>query len=681
MKKKKKKNKNNLLVLLIIIAIIGIVCACIFLKKPTNNPEDVLKTYMSYILDKNYEGMYELISEETKQNIEKETYLARNKNIYEGIEISNLQVNIVKTNKKENKAEVIYNVTMQTMAGEINFSNTSYFVKEAEDKYKLEWTSADIFPELKNEYKVRVETIEADRGKILDRNGNILAGKQTASQIGFVPGKINEQTKEQDIAKVAELLDISVETINNSLSASYVKEDTFVPLRTIRKSEQALKNQLLEIKGIKIIDTEERIYPLGEASSHLLGYIQGINEEELKEKKEQGYNQQSVIGKSGLEKIYEERLRAINGAEIYIVDDNGKKTKTLAKTEAKNGEDIKLTIDSTLQKALYEQFKEDKSAHVAINPKTGEVLALVSTPTFDSNDFSLGMTTNKWNNLSQNEAKPLYNRYLASFAPGSSIKPIVGAIGLNSKSFTADEDFGKSTTKWQKDSSWGNFYVSTLTTYSGTANLQNALIYSDNIYFAKAALKIGKENFVKNLNDIGFKQKIEFVQEMEQSSYANGNSITSEKQLANSGYGQAEMLVNPIHMAMIYSSFANEGNIIMPYLEYKENAEPTYYKKQAFTQDTANTIKQDLIQVVENENGTAHSIKIEGITIAGKTGTAEIKDSKDDQNGTEIGWFNSFLADENSKRQLLIVSMVEDVKGRGGSHYLLDKIKEIYQNN
>lgn len=674
-------NKNNLLILIIIIAIIGIVCACIFLKKPTNNPEEVLKTYMSYILDKNYEGMYELISEETKQNIEKETYLARNKNIYEGIEISNLQVNIVKTNKKENKAEVIYNVTMKTIAGEINFSNTSYFVKEAEDKYKLEWTSADIFPELKNEYKVRVETIEADRGKILDRNGNILAGKQTASQIGFVPGKINEQTKEQDIAKVAELLDISVETINNSLSASYVKDDTFVPLRTIRKSEQALKNQLLEIKGIKIIDTEERIYPLGEASSHLLGYIQGINEEELKEKKEQGYNQQSVIGKSGLEKIYEERLRAINGAEIYIVDDNGKKTKTLAKTEAKNGEDIKLTIDSTLQKALYEQFKEDKSAHVAINPKTGEVLALLSTPTFDSNDFSLGMTTNKWNNLSQNEAKPLYNRYLASFAPGSSIKPIVGAIGLNSKSFTADEDFGKSTTKWQKDSSWGNFYVSTLTTYSGTANLQNALIYSDNIYFAKAALKIGKENFVKNLNDIGFKQKIEFVQEMEQSSYANGNSITSEKQLANSGYGQAEMLVNPIHMAMIYSSFANEGNIIMPYLEYKENTEPTYYKKQAFTQDTANTIKQDLIQVVENENGTAHSIKIEGMTIAGKTGTAEIKDSKDDQNGTEIGWFNSFLADENSKRQLLIVSMVEDVKGRGGSHYLLDKIKEIYQNN
>lgn len=672
------KRKLLLCIIIIVIAIIG---AYLLLKKNVNNPEDVLKTYMSYILDKNYEGMYELISEETKQKIEKETYLARNKNIYEGIEISDMQVNIVKTNKKENKAEVIYNVTMQTIAGEINFSNTTYFVKEAEDKYKLEWNSSEIFPELKNEYKVRVETIEADRGKILDRNGNILAGKQTASQIGFVPGKINEQTKQQDIEKVAQLLDISIETINNSLSASYVKEDTFVPIRTIRKSEQALKNQLLEIKGIKIIDTEERIYPLGEASSHLLGYVQGINEEELKEKQAQGYNEHSVIGKSGLEKIYEERLRAINGAEIYIVDDNGKKIKTLVKTEAKNGEDIKLTIDSTMQKALYEQFKEDKSAHVAINPKTGEVLALVSTPTFDSNDFSLGMTTNKWNSLSQNEAKPFYNRYLANYAPGSSMKPITGAIGLNLGSFTAEEDFGASTTKWQKDSSWGDFYISTLTTYSGKANLENALIYSDNIYFAKAALKIGKENFAKSLNEIGFKQKIEFVQEMEESSYSNTDTITSEKQLANSGYGQAEMLVNPIHMAMIYSSFANEGNIIMPYLEYKENKTPTYYKEEAFSADVANTIKEDLVQVVENPNGTAHSVKIEGMTIAGKTGTAEIKTSKNDNEGTEIGWFNSFIVDENSNKQLLIVSMVEDVKGRGGSHYLLDKIREIYQNN
>ena len=677
MKQKRRKKKKKSILPYVFIIIIAVVCISIFANKRNDNPENTLKTYMSYILNKDYEKMYELID---KDDIEKETYIARNKNIYEGIEISDLQVNIVKVTEKEDKVEIIYHVTMQTIAGEINFSNTSYLIKEAEDTYKLDWSSTDIFPELKDNYKVRVDTIKAARGKMLDRNGTILAGQQTASEIGLVPGKMNEETKSKDISKIAELLDISTETINGSISASYVTEDTFVPLKTVRKSEQALKNQLLEIKGIKIVDTEERIYPLGEEAAHLIGYIQGISQQELEEKRQEGYDEYSVIGKSGLEKIYEERIRAINGAEIYILNSNGDKVKTLAKKEAKDGEDIKLTIDSNLQKSLYEKFKEDKSAHVAINYETGEVLALVSTPSFDSNDFSLGMTTNKWNTLSQNEEKPLYNRYLASYIPGSSIKPIIGAIGLDLKSFTEDEDFGTSTTKWQKDSSWGDFYISTLTTYEGKANLENALVYSDNIYFAKAALKIGKENFAESLEKIGFKQTIEFIQEMEQSSYSNSNSISSEKQLANSGYGQGEMLVNPIHMAMIYSSFANEGNMVMPYLEYKESKETTYYKKQAFSQETANIIKQDLIQVVENENGTAHEVKIEGMTIAGKTGTAEIKDSKEDKNGTEVGWFNSFIADKNSNNKLLIVSMVEDVKGRGGSHYLLDKIKRIYEN-
>ena len=209
-----------------------------------------------------------------------------------------------------------------------------------------------------------------------------------------------------------------------------------MPLKTVLKSETTLKQALLEIKGIKIIDTEERIYPLGEASSHLLGYVQGISAEELEKKKDEGYTSSSLIGKSGLERTYENRLRAINGKEIYIVDENNDKVKTLAKVDLKNGEDIKLTIDSNIQQKLYEKFKQDKSASVAINPKTGEVLAAVSTPTFDSNDFSLGMTNSKWNELTQSENKPLYNRFLASYAPGSSFKPITGAIGLNTNAFT-----------------------------------------------------------------------------------------------------------------------------------------------------------------------------------------------------------------------------------------------------
>ncbi len=234
-------------------------------------------------------------------------------------------------------------------------------------------------------------------------------------------------------------------------------------------------------------------------------------------------------------------------------------------------------------------------------------------------------------------------------------------------------------TSWQKDSSWGTYKVTTLTSYSTPSNLANALIYSDNIYFAKAALKIGKEKLAESLNKIGFGNPITFEQGMTASSYSDNGSFDSEIQLADTGYGQGKVLVNPLHVASIYSAFLNNGNMIKTYLEYKENATPEYYVEKAFTEDSANTIKEDLIQVVENANGTAHSAKIDGVKIAGKTGTAEIKASKDDNTGTEIGWFNAFVADENSSNKFLIISMVEDVKDRGGSHYLLPKVKSILQ--
>lgn len=665
------KSKKILIPIILIVIVIAITTV-ILLNKQKVSPEDILKDYMAHITNKEYDAMYELTTKETA----KEEYITRNKNIYEGIEVSKIDLNIAKTSKNGNKAEVIYTTVIDTVAGEISFSNTANLIKE-NDTYKIKWSSNIIFPSLNNEYKVRVSTLSGKRGRILDRNGNILAGEQTASQIGFVLGKMNGAGKEQDIKTVADLLGISEETINRSLSAAYVKEYTFVPLRTVLKNETQLKQKLLEIKGIKIIDTEERIYNLGEATSQLLGYVQGINAEELEEKKSDGYTANSIIGKSGLERIYESRLRGINGAEIYITDSNGSKIKTIAKRDLKNGEDIKLTIDSNIQSKLYEQFKQDKSASVVINPKTGEILALVSTPTFNSNDFSLGMTTNKWNELSNNENKPLYNRFLASYAPGSSFKPITGAVGLDTRSFTAEEDFGTSGTKWQKDSSWKDFYITTLATYSGKANLQNALIYSDNIYFAKAALKIGKDKFAQSLNTIGFNKEIQTPLGNLKSSYSNNDTFANETQLANSGYGQAEVLANPIHIAMVYSAFVNEGNIINLSLEYKENTTTSYFKENAFSKETANKIKESLIQVVENPNGTAHGAKIEGLTVAGKTGTAEIKASKDDKEGRELGWYNTFIADENSGKQLLIVSMVEDVQGRGGSHYVVDKVKDI----
>lgn len=673
----KKISKKMWIIIICIIIVLAVVISILVVKsnKDKVTPSQTIDEYMGYIKDENYDNMYDMLSPNSQIQISKDDFVTRNKNIYEGIEVKNIEITDIQTNKEKNSAT--YQTSMDTVAGNIKFSNTMSLYRTKEKTYKINWTSNTIFPNLNQTDKIKVTTTEGKRGNILDRDGNMLAGEGKIYSVGLVPGKMSSN-KSEDISTISGLLGISTDFINKQLSLSYVKDDTFVALKNISKDNVDLKNNLLKISGVKLVDKDSRVYPYGEATSQLIGYVQSISEDELKSNQDKGYTTNSIIGKSGLEKIYEDTLRGKNGSEIYITDENGNKKETLAKQDMTKGSDVQLTIDSEMQTKIYEEFKNDKSASVAMNPKTGEVLALVSTPTFNSNDFVLGITNDKWNELNQNSNKPLYNRYVSSYAPGSSFKPITAGIGLSENKFTAEEDFGKSGTKWQKDSSWGDSYVTTLATYSGSANLQNALIYSDNIYFAKAALKIGADTFLSHATKLGFGEEIPFVQSLAKSQIASNGKITSDGQLANSGYGQGEVLVNPVHMASIYSAFVNDGNMVKPYIEYKQTPSKEILKQNAFSQDAANIIKQDLIQVVENANGTGHSAKIEGVTLAGKTGTAEIKQSQDDTTGTELGWFNAFIADDNSKTQLLVVSMVEDVKDRGGSHYVVPKVRNIF---
>ena len=346
---------------------------------------------------------------------------------------------------------------------------------------------------------------------------------------------------------------------------------------------------------------------------------------------------------------------------------------------AVSGENIKTTIDANLQSALYNQFAGDKSASAAINPKTGEVLALVSTPSYDANTFILGLSDEQWQSMNADPANPLLNRFEATYAPGSSFKPVTGSTGLQTGAFTADEDFGESGLVWQKDSSWGDFNITTLEEYRGPANLENALIYSDNIYFAKAALKIGGDRFAEALKKMGFGETLPFGLDMTASQISDSGAFDSEAQLAASGFGQGQVLVNPLHMASIYSAFVNDGSMVKPYIEYKDNAQAEYWKTQILTKEVSNTIRNDLIQVVESPAGTGHEAQIDGLSIAGKTGTAEIKTSQEDTSGTELGWFNAFTADSSSAQQLMVISMVEDVKDRGGSHYVVPKVKTVFE--
>ena len=670
---KNKKVVIGIIAILLVVAII--VCAVILIQKNNQKQaEQTLIDYMNLINDKNYEAMYEKVT--NLNTIDKDNFITRNQNIYEGIDSSNISIEIKETVKEDDEYKINYHQKMYTSAGELEFDNSVNVLKQ-DGEYKIRWSSNNIFPNLNETDKVRVETIKAKRGSILDRNGNPLAEDGKIASVGIVPGKLGDN-KDENISKIAELTGVSTEYINDSLNESYVKDDTFVPVKKITDSNTELKEQLLQIPGVMINKEDGRVYPLGKEAGHLIGYVQSINAEELEQNEGKGYTSTSLIGKSGLELAYEDTLRGVDGTRIYIINQDGEEKLELKKQDKKDGEDVKLTIDSALQQNIYNQMQNDKGFFVVMEPQTGDLLALVSTPTFDSNDFVVGLTTEQWNNLNNDESQPLYNRFIQKYCPGSTFKPVTGAIGLTLGTIDPNEDLGYSGTSWQKDSSWGNYNITTLTAYNGPKNLMNAIMYSDNIYFAQSVLKMGAENFTSSLDKLGFNEQLEFPISLAKSQYAsnNGTTIEGETKLADSGYGQGDILVNPIHMASIYSAFANEGNMIKPRIEYKETEVGDVLKENAITKDAAETIKNDLIQVVEN--GTAKDMKMEGATIAGKTGTAELKTSSEDTESGTLGWFNCFTTNREGNN-LLIVSMVENVQdnSEGGSHYLIQKIRNI----
>ncbi len=517
---------------------------------------------------------------------------------------------------------------------------------------------------------MRITDQEADRGQILDRNGTVLAGQGEAYSVGLVRGKLNG---ENDYEKLGELLGLSKESIQKTMSASWIKDDSFVPLKTISKSDTDLENQLLNIPGVKLSTTEVRSYPYGKITSHVVGYMQKVTAEDLEKHKGEGYSETSYIGRSGIEAAYEKDLKGKDGVKIYIVDETGEEVSIIANQEKQDGKDITLTIDIGLQRDLYNAYQNDKSASVAMNPKTGEVLALVSTPTFDSNDFILGMSTDQWNQLNNDEKNPLLNRFKSTVVPGSSMKAISAGIGLDTKSLDKDKDFGAQM-KWQKDSSWGDFYVTTLHAPKPN-NLKNALIYSDNVYFAKAALEIGAKNLESGYKKLKIGEEIPFELSLNKSQYTS-DDFEDDIQVADSGYGQGEILMNPVQLASIYSSFVNDGNIMTPHVV--KDTETKVWIEEAFTQETVETIKEGLTGVISDANGTAHSLYNSKYQLAGKTGTGEIKASQDDTTGTEIGWMTVMTT--NDSNPVLITTMVEDVKNRGGSGYVVKNIKTPLYN-
>lgn len=673
------------IILLVILGIITILIAA-FMFGVFTKVESATKTFDSYKnswVKKDYKTMYSMLSSKTKETITSDDFVKKYTDIYGGIEAESISIKLDSEDEivegKEKTVSIPFSISMKTAVGQLDQPGyIANMVKEkvdSENKWRIAWDEKMIFPSMQAGDKIKIVSDVAIRGEIFDRKGNPLAENKIITTLGLNPIDFVID-KDNNILQLAKILDIDASIIEDKLKGN---EDStqFIPIINIEKGKET--SDANELKGVYFQDFNGRVYPGKEAFGSLIGYIRPIQGDELEKVTGQGYNSYSRIGADGLEKVYEKRLRGENGGRIYITDENDSEKAEIIKKESKAGENITLSVDLDLQTKIYAAMNKDAGASAAINPKTGEVLALVSSPSYDSNAYTTyksNATKAEWKRLQDRGTDPFHNRFTGAYSPGSTFKLITTAIGLEQGKIDPSKLIEIEGKDWRKDKSWGGY---TITRVSNRAqvNLADALVYSDNIYFAKTALDIGKEEFIKGSSKFGIGEEIPMDFYIQKSQIANDNKIETEISLADTGYGQGQVLMSPLHLALSYSAVVNYGNIMSPTLEsFNEKITSKVWKENVISKENVNIIKNDLISVIDKTGGTGNGAKISGITLAGKTGTAEVNKNNKDEKAQENGWF---ICMDTENPEVVVSMLIEDVKDGTGSHYVVPIVKEVME--
>ncbi|XIK26046.1 penicillin-binding transpeptidase domain-containing protein [Enterococcus faecium] len=582
-----------------------------------------------------------------KSALSEKEILDKYQNIYGAADVKGLQISNLKVDKKDDSTySFSYKAKMNTSLGELKDLSYKGTLDRNDGQTTINWQPNLVFPEMEGNDKVSLTTQEAARGNIIDRNGEPLATTGKLKQLGVVPSKLGDGgEKTANIKAIASSFDLTEDAINQAISQSWVQPDYFVPLKIIDGATPELP------AGATIQEVDGRYYPLGEAAAQLIGYVGDITAEDIDKNPELSSN--GKIGRSGLEMAFDKDLRGTTGGKLSITDADGVEKKVLIEHEVQNGKDIKLTIDAKAQKTAFDSLGGKAGSTVATTPKTGDLLALASSPSYDPNKMTNGISQEDYKAYEENPEHPFISRFATGYAPGSTFKMITAAIGLDNGTIDPNEVLTINGLKWQKDSSWGSFQTTRVSSDVSQVDLKTALIYSDNIYAAQETLKMGEKKFRTGLDKFIFGEDLDLPISMNPAQISNEDSFNSDILLADTGYGQGELLITPIQQAAMYSVFVNNGTLVYPKLIADKE---TKDKKNVIGETAVQTIVPDLREVVQDVNGTAHSLSALGIPLAAKTGTAEIKE-KQDVKGQE----NSFLFAFNPDNQgYMMVSMLEN---------------------
>ncbi len=643
--------------------------------EPRQDPKPFLDNYVQLLNAYNFGACYALLAPDTQEAITLVDFTQRYQNIFDGIDFQGLTISYGDLTVEAGKRYLQSATLTYSSALLDEFTQDVVFSLDYSDNdstFYLNWTPAMIFTDLTSSTEVKLRTLRPARGEILDSEHNAYAINSYAESVYVQPSKIEDAS--YTVTALASILGMTTVDVEKVLSSSAaVKYDSAVikayPPGGISEATESALTTLPGVGVDRTSMTPIRYYPNGSFFAHSMGYTSAITAEELSKLDSSRYDISSYVGRTGLEAAYEDILCGTKGYSLDIYASDGQRLSTVARKEKVDGLDLEVTLDYDLQcraEEMLEQLKEEGNAGAAVvlEPTTGEVLAISSFPDFDPNLFVLNSDPETLASyVAADSNSPLYNRAVqGSYIPGSTVKPLIAAMALDDGVVDENYEFTGEIIKkqWTPKGYWPYPPITRVSNYSGPVNMSNAITKSDNIYFADVALKAGWEKLEPFLKMIGFDERIPFDLRVSKPGYLNSDNYENMQLLAATGYGQGELIISPLQMACIFSSLANNGDVMTPRLvratrrmegtdyavvdEYSESV----WKENIISDHALSTIVPMLRRVVEE--GSGRKIHINGLTICGKTGTAEIGSDKT----REIAWMIAFVENADYNRLVCV---------------------------
>lgn len=521
--------------------------------------------------------------------------------------------------------------------------------------------------------RIRIIPSVAPRGTFYDRNGQLLVTNRPGFTVSLLP--LTSPIKDEVIARLSQLLGVPVEDIKDKIAG----HSGFNPIRIKTDVTPDIVSIIEEQKelypGVMIENTPIRDYVLRQEGAHTFGYVSEINDQELEEKKADGYKSGDIIGKFGLEKIYDKYVRGEDGGDQVEVDVSGKPVKRLGRKVPVPGADLVLTIDKDLQTAAEKavdarlaEIHASAAAAVVMNPQTGEVLALVSRPAFDPNLFAHGISSKDWAKLNNNPFHPMDDKAISGeYPPGSTFKIVTGTAALTEGKVTPEEKIFDSGHHWIIPK--GNAEGEAL----GWIDFQEALAHSDNVYFYEMGNRLGIDLLEKYARMFGLGQRtgidlpyeakgLVANREYKKKNFEDGDWYLSET--FDAAIGQGFNLVTPLQAAMVMGEIAADGKRYKPHLVSRIQTQNGEVIKEfqpellSELQVPANVIRlvQEGLHDVTKFGTAASTFRGFPIDIAGKTGTAE------NSQGRDHGWFVAYGPYDNPN---IVVAVIVEQGGFG----------------